>query len=119
MLFVEWHHIASYNTINAKETGFSVLNRFLIKKKEKEKGLHQITQVLMILSPVSVPGATSGWLEGETFRGSGAKGLCAGDILLKAISIHAKRPFLSEGQENVTPAVMLMLGMHCHLNLYL
>lgn len=51
----------------------------------------------MILCPVSVPGATSGWLEGETFRGSGAKGLWAGDILLKAISIHAKGPLSIRG----------------------
>lgn len=78
-----------------------------------------MTQVFIILCPVLVPGATSGWLEGETFRGSGAKGLWAGDILLKAISIHAKGPFLSQGHKNVAPAVMLILGMHCRLNLYL
>lgn len=64
----------------------------------------------MILCPVSVyRGATCGWLGEKTFRGSGAKGLWAGDISLNAISIQVKDPFLSEGPECVTPAVMLIL----------
>lgn len=75
----------------------------------------------VLLCPVSVyRGPTSGGLDDETFRVFGIKGLQAGDMSLSALSINkCKRiPFSSESPECVAPAVILILGVHCHFNLY-